>query len=107
MLLHQILVTGLFERTKGPDNDLPQVQGRISLRSTPPSFPVLPPGTIQRRGEIVQNKLQPLKIYATWAPARIHPALPQRSESQFGRPGQSDLTRGGPKPEPPRYCCSR
>src|SRR5208283_1634658 len=73
MLLHQILVTGLFERTKGPDNDLPQVQGRISLRSTPPSFPVLPPGTIQRRGEIVQNKLQPLKIYATWAPARIHP----------------------------------
>jgi hypothetical protein len=73
MLLHQLPITRLFEGTKGPDNDLPQVQGRISLRSTPPSFPVLPPGTIQRRGEIVQNKLQPLKIYTTWAPGRIHP----------------------------------
>src|SRR5208337_2064961 len=92
MLLHQILVTGLFERTKGPDNDLPQVQGRISLRSTPPSFPVLPPGTIQRRGEIVQNKLQPLKIYATWAPARIHPGFSSqcwKSQGWRKAPGKS------------------
>src|SRR5208337_4569734 len=73
MLLHQLPVTRLIAGTNGPDHDLTQVQERISLRSTPPSFQVLPRGTIQRRGGIVQNKLQPLKTYITWAPGRIHP----------------------------------
>jgi hypothetical protein len=73
MLLHQLPVTRLIAGTNGPDYDLTQVQELISPPSTPPNFQVLPRGTIQRRGGIVQNKLQPLKTYTTWAPGRIHP----------------------------------
>src|SRR5208282_1229269 len=76
MLLHQLLVTWLLAGTNRPDNHLTQVQERISRGSTPPNFQVLPRGTIQRRGGIVQNKLQPLKTYTPWAPGRIHPAAP-------------------------------
>src|SRR5277367_4696195 len=81
MLFHQLLVTWLVAGTKGPDNGLTQVQGRISLRSTPPSFPVLPRGTIQRPGGFVQNKLQPLKTYTAWAPGRIYPGRAARSRN--------------------------